>query len=309
VLSFLVSRLASALVVMLGVVCLVFLMLHLIPGDPVELMLGESARPADRAALRAALGLDQPLALQLTAYLEGVLRLDLGSSLHSQRPIAELLGERIPPTLELAAVSLALALLLALPLGMLAALYKDRGWDAGAMGFSLLGMSIPNFWLGPVLILVFSLWLGWTPVSGREGPASIVLPALTLGTSLAAILARMVRSSLLEVLGEDYVRTARAKGLGPAAVVWRHAMRNAWLPVITLIGLQFGALLGGAVITETVFSWPGIGSLLVESIQKRDYPVVQACVLVISLSYVLVTTLTDLAYAWIDPRIRLGSRP
>ncbi len=306
-LSFLASRLFSALVVVLGVVCLVFLMIHLIPGDPVELMLGESARPADRAALRAALGLDQPLFLQLAAYLEGVLRLDLGSSLHSQRPIAELLGERIPPTLELAAVSLAMALLLALPLGMLAALHKDRGWDAGAMGFSLLGMSIPNFWLGPVLILVFSLWLGWTPVSGREGPASIVLPALTLGTSLAAILARMVRSSLLEVLGEDYVRTARAKGLGPVAVVWRHALRNAWLPVITLIGLQFGALLGGAVITETVFSWPGIGSLLVESIQKRDYPVVQACVLVISLSYVLVTTLTDLAYAWIDPRIRLGS--
>jgi peptide/nickel transport system permease protein len=307
VLSFLVSRLASALVVVLGVVCLVFLMIHLIPGDPVELMLGESAQPADRAALRAALGLDQPLLLQLAAYLEGLLRLDLGSSLHSQRPISELLAERIPPTLELAAVSLALALLLALPLGMLAALHKDRGWDAGAMGFSLLGLSIPNFWLGPVLILVFSLWLGWTPVSGREGAASIILPALTLGTSLAAILARMVRSSLLEVLGEDYVRTARAKGLGPVAVVWRHAMRNAWLPVITLIGLQFGALLGGAVITETVFSWPGIGSLLVESIQKRDYPVVQACVLAISLSYVLVTTLTDLAYAWIDPRIRLGS--
>ena len=305
--SFLVSRLASALVVVLGVVCLVFLMIHLIPGDPVELMLGEPAQPADRAALRAALGLDQPLLLQLAAYLEGLLRLDLGSSLHSQRPIAELLAERIPPTLELAAVSLALALLLALPLGMLAALHKDRGWDAGAMGFSLLGLSIPNFWLGPVLILVFSLWLGWTPVSGREGAASIILPALTLGTSLAAILARMVRSSLLEVLGEDYVRTARAKGLGPVAVVWRHAMRNAWLPVITLIGLQFGALLGGAVITETVFSWPGIGSLLVESIQKRDYPVVQACVLAISLSYVLVTTLTDLAYAWIDPRIRLGS--
>ena len=306
-LSFLVSRLASALVVVLGVVCLVFLMIHLIPGDPVELMLGESAQPADRAALRAALGLDQPLLLQLAAYLEGLLRLDLGSSLHSQRPISELLAERIPPTLELAAVSLALALLLALPLGMLAALHKDRGWDAGAMGFSLLGLSIPNFWLGPVLILVFSLWLGWTPVSGREGAASIILPALTLGTSLAAILARMVRSSLLEVLGEDYVRTALAKGLGPMAVVWRHAMRNAWLPVITLIGLQFGALLGGAVITETVFSWPGIGSLLVESIQKRDYPVVQACVLAISLSYVLVTTLTDLAYAWIDPRIRLGS--
>jgi peptide/nickel transport system permease protein len=174
------------------------------------------------------------------------------------------------------------------------------------MGFSLLGVSIPNFWLGPMLILVFSLWLGWTPVSGRDGAGSLILPAVTLGTALAAVLARMVRSSLLEVLGEDFVRTARAKGLPERVVIWRHALGNAWLPVITLLGLQLGALLGGAVITETVFSWPGIGSLMVESIQKRDYPVVQGCVLLISLAYVLVNTLTDLVYAWIDPRIRLG---
>ena len=305
-LGLLLPRLLSAAVVVFGVVFLVFLLIHLIPGDPVEMMLGESAQMADREALRAALGLDRPLSGQLAGYLEGLLRLDLGTSLHSQRPIAGLLAERIPPTLELAGAALGLALVLALPLGITAALRKDQGWDVGAMSFSMLGVSVPNFWLGPMLILVFSLWLGWTPVSGREAAGSIVLPALTLGTSLAAILARMVRSSLLEVLGEDYVRTARAKGLSEPAVVWRHAMRNAWLPVITLIGLQFGALLGGAVITETVFSWPGIGSLLVESIQKRDYPVVQSCVLVISLSYVLVTTLTDLVYAWIDPRIRLG---
>ena len=174
------------------------------------------------------------------------------------------------------------------------------------MGFSLLGSSIPNFWLGPMLILVFSLWLGWTPVSGREGPASLILPAITLGTSLAAILARMVRSSVLEVLGEDYVRTARAKGLSPAAVLWGHALRNAWLPVLTLVGLQLGGLLGGAVITETVFAWPGLGSLLVEAIQGRDYPVLQGCVLVVSLAYVLVNTATDLVYAWVDPRIRGG---
>jgi len=306
--GFLLPRLLSAALVVFGVICLVFLLIHLIPGDPVELMLGESAQPADREALRSALGLDRPLPAQLAAYLQGLLRLDLGASLHSQRPIAEILAVRIPPTLELAGTALGVALLLALPLGISAALHKDKAWDVGAMGFSMLGVSVPNFWLGPLLILVFSLWLGWTPVSGREGPASIVLPAITLGTSLAAILARMVRSSLLEVLGEDYVRTARAKGLSEPVVVWRHAMRNAWLPVITLIGLQFGALLGGAVITETVFSWPGIGSLLVESIQKRDYPVVQACVLLISLSYVLVTTLTDLVYGWIDPRIRLGER-
>jgi peptide/nickel transport system permease protein len=174
------------------------------------------------------------------------------------------------------------------------------------MGFSLIGISIPNFWLGPLLILVFSLWLGWTPVSGRDGPISLILPAVTLGTGLAAVLARMVRSSLLEVLEEDYVRTARAKGVSEATLMWRHALRNAWLPVLTLVGLQLGALLGGAVITETVFAWPGVGSLLVEAIQNRDYPVVQAGVLLVSLAYVLVSTLTDLVYVRVDPRIRLG---
>jgi len=304
--NFLLSRLISALLVIVGVVCMVFLLIHLVPGDPVEVMLGESARPADREALRAALGLNQPLATQLWHYFSGLLQLDLGTSLHSQRPIADILAERLPATIELAAMSLLLAMAIALPLGVMAAIHKDRGWDIGAMSFSLLGVSIPNFWMGPMLILVFSLWLGWTPVSGREGVGSFILPTITLGTALAAILARMVRSSLLEVLTEDYIRTARAKGLSERAVIWQHALRNAWLPVVTLVGLQLGALLGGAVITETVFSWPGIGSLLVESIQKRDYPVVQACVLVISLIYVLVNTATDLVYAWVDPRIRLG---
>lgn len=308
--SFLLSRLFSATLVVLGVVCIVFLLLHIVPGDPVEMMLGESARPADREALRTALGLDRPVLVQLGHYLGGLLQFDLGSSLHSRQPIAGLLAERLPATLELAAVALLFALIIALPLGIMAATHKDRGWDTGAMSFSLLGVSIPNFWMGPMLILVFSLWLGWTPVSGREGVASLVLPAITLGTALAAILARMVRSSLLEVLSEDYIRTARAKGLSERAVVWRHALGNAWLPVVTLLGLQLGALLGGAVITETVFSWPGIGSLLVESIQKRDYPVVQGCVLLISLAYVLVNMLTDLVYGWIDPRIRLSvNRP
>ena len=304
--NFLLTRLISALLVIAGVVCMVFLLIHLVPGDPVEVMLGESARPADREALRAALGLNQPLATQLWHYFSGLLQLDLGVSLHSQRPIVDILTERLPATMELAALSLLLAMAIALPLGVMAAIHKDRGWDIGAMSFSLLGVSIPNFWMGPMLILVFSLWLGWTPVSGREGVGSFILPTITLGSALAAILARMVRSSLLEVLTEDYIRTARAKGLSERAVIWQHALRNAWLPVVTLVGLQLGALLGGAVITETVFSWPGIGSLLVESIQKRDYPVVQACVLVISLTYVLVNTVTDLVYAWVDPRIRLG---
>ncbi len=298
------ARLVSALVAVLGVSTLVFLLIHLVPGDPVEVMLGEGASPADRGALRAALGLDRPLGDQYLEYLRRLVRLDLGTSLHDQRPVAQLIAERIGATLELAAASLALALVVALPLGVLAAQHRGRPLDSGAMAFSLLGAAIPNFWLGPVLILVFSLWLGWTPVGGREGWASLALPALTLGTGLAAILARMVRSSVLEVLTEDYVRTARAKGLHPAAVLWRHALRNAWLPILTLVGLQLGSLLGGAVITETVFAWPGLGSLLVEAIAQRDYPLVQGCVLLISLSFVLISLLTDLLYLWVDPRIQ-----
>jgi len=305
-LSYLLQRLAGALLVILGVVSIVFLLIHLIPGDPVEIMLGESAAAADREALRISLGLDQPLAAQFLNYLGGLLQLDLGTSIHLRRPVTELLLERLPATGMLAAVSLLVALLLALPLGILAAVRRDTPWDAGAMGFSMLGVSIPNFWLGPLMILVFSLWLGWFPVSGRNGMASVVLPALTLGTGLAAVLSRMVRSSMLEVLGEDYIRTARAKGLPGRRVVLQHALRNALLPVITLLGLQLGALLAGAVITETVFSWPGIGLLTIEAIQSRDYPVVQACVLLISLCYVCVNLLTDLVYAQVDPRIRLG---
>jgi len=302
--QFLVSRLVSAAVVVLGVVCLVFLLLHMVPGDPVDMMLGESARPADRAALREALGLDRPVLVQLGDYLTGLAHLDLGTSFHSRRPIAEMLLERLPATAELAAAGLLVAVAIAFPLGVLAAVRKDTPWDQGAMTFSLIGVSVPNFWLGPVLILVFSLWLGWFPVSGRNGFASLVLPALTLGTALAAVLSRMVRSTLLEVLNEDYIRTARAKGLSERQVVIHHGLRNALLPIITLLGLQLGALLGGAVITETVFSWPGVGKLTVDAILRRDYPVVQASVLLISVSYVAVNVLTDLVYAWVDPRIR-----
>ncbi len=246
--------------------------------------------------------------MQLASYLQSLARLDLGVSLHSARAITDMLAERLPATAELAGVSLLLALGMALPLGLMAAARKDTLWDRGAMSFSLIGVSIPNFWMGPLLILVFSLWLGWFPVSGRDSAGSVVLPALTLGTSLGAILSRMVRSSVLEVLGEDYIRTAYAKGYSRAQVLVRHALPNALLPIITVLGLQFGALLAGAVITETVFSWPGIGLLTIEAIQTRDYPVVQACVLLISLSYVLISTLTDLIYAWVDPRIRLGER-
>ena len=304
--AYLVSRLITAVWVVAGLTSLVFFLIHWVPGDPVEVMLGESTAAADRTALRHALGLDQPLLQQWGAFLSGVVQLDLGSSLYERQPVLDLLRERYPATLELAALAFLIALVIAVPLGVLAAARRGTVWDAGAMGFSLLGVSIPNFWLGPLLVMLFSVTLGWFPVSGRSGPDSLVLPAVTLGTALAAILSRMVRSSLLEVLGEDYIRTARAKGLSPFRVLVRHALRNAWLPVLTVLGMQLGALLGGAVVTETVFNWPGIGSLLVESIQRRDYPVVQGCVLTISLCYVLINLVTDLLYAWVDPRVRLG---
>jgi peptide/nickel transport system permease protein len=306
-LSYLFQRLAGACLVILGVVSIVFLLIHLVPGDPVEVMLGESASAIDREALRVMLGLDQSIPAQYLDYLGSLLHLDLGTSIHQRQPVIDLLLERLPATGLLALAALLVSVLLALPLGLVAAVRRNTVWDISAMGFSLLGVSIPNFWLGPLLILLFSLWLGWFPVSGQGGVASVVLPALTLGTGLAAVLSRMVRSSMLEVLHEDYLRTARAKGMPPLRVILHHALRNALLPVITLLGLQLGALLAGAVITETVFSWPGIGLLTIESIQSRDYPVVQACVLLISVTYVVVNLLTDLAYAWIDPRIRLGA--
>lgn len=307
-LNMVVSRLLSMLLVMAGVSCLVFFLIHLVPGDPVEVMLGESAQPADREALRHALGLDLPLLTQLMHFFGGLMRLDLGMSLHSRQPVLDILLERLPATVELALAGLAVAVAIAFPLGVLAAVRKDTAWDYTSMGVSLVGVSVPNFWLGPMLILLFSVWLGWLPVSGREGLASLILPALTLGTALAAILARMIRATLLEVLGEDFIRTARAKGLDERRVITVHALRNALLPIITLLGLQLGVLLAGAVITEIVFSWPGIGQLTIDAIQKRDYPLVQASVLLISFTYVAVNTFTDLVYAWVDPRVRLRGR-
>jgi len=304
-LKYLCLRCLTALVVVLGVATLVFLLIHLVPGDPVEVMLGETAQPADAEALRNALGLNLPLYTQWLNFMGRLAVLDLGASLHTQRDIAALLWERMPATLLLACASLVIAMVIALPLGILAAVRRGSRWDMGAMTFSMLGISIPGFWLGPLLIMVFSLWLNWFPVSGRSGLTSLVLPAVTLGTALAAILARMVRAALLEVLQEDYMRAARARGLSTAAVVLRHGLTNAALPIITVLGMQFGGLLAGAVITETIFSWPGIGQLTVEAIQRRDYPVVQACVLLISCGYVVVNLMTDLAYAALDPRVRL----
>jgi len=304
-LNYLYSRCATAAIVILGVSTIVFLLIHIVPGDPVEVMLGETAQLADREALKSALGLDRPLWQQWLMYMQQLSQLDLGTSLYSRREISSVLAERIPATLLLACAGIITAIIIALPLGILAAVRRGSAWDLGAMTFAMLGISVPNFCMGPLLIMIFSLWLGWFPVSGKEGMSSLILPALTLGTALAALLSRMVRSSLLEVLNEDYIRAAHARGLSDMAVIMRHGLPNAALPIITVLGMQLGALLAGAVITETIFSWPGVGLLTIEAIQNRDYPVVQACVLLISLSYVFINLLTDLAYAVLDPRVRL----
>ena len=298
------KRLLGVVHVVFGVLLLTFLLVHLVPGDPVEVMLGESATSADRGQLRADLGLDKPLITQFGTYLNKLAHGDFGRSIHSKAEVSTLLAERLPATFKLTLIALLIALCIGLPLGIVAALKAGRWPDGLATTLSLTLSAMPHFWLGPLLMLVFALWLGWLPVSGMESASSIVLPALTLGFGLSAILTRMTRASLLEVLHEDFVRTARAKGLPERTVILRHALRAALLPVVTVIGLQLGSLLAGAVITETVFGWDGVGRLLVESIEKRDYPITQACVLVIALVYVLVNLLTDLAYSRLDPRVR-----
>ena len=292
--------------VIFGVLLLTFLLVHLVPGDPVEVMLGESANAADRTQLSADLGLDQSLLVQFGRYLNKLAHGDLGVSIHSKKPISDLLVERLPATAKLALLALSFAIFIGLPLGIIAALNVKKWPDKLANLLSLTISAMPHFWMGPILMMVFALWLGWLPVSGMETTSSIILPALTLGFGLAAILTRMTRASMLEVLHEDFIRTARAKGLNESTVILRHALRAALLPIITVLGLQLGSLLAGAVITETVFAWDGIGRLLVESIEKRDYPVTQACVMVVALTYVLVNFVTDLVYTKIDPRVRLA---
>ncbi len=302
--KYFLRRVLLLILVVLGVATAVFLIIHLVPGDPVDIMLGEQAQPADREGLRKSLGLDRPILEQYLRFLGGLLAGDLGESLHHRRGVAGLVLERLPATLELGAASMLIAVAIALPLGILAAA-RARSWlDHGSMLGSLLGVSIPNFWLGPLLISLFSLRFNWLPPSGRGGLEHLVLPALTLGTGLAAILTRMTRASVLEVLPKEFVRTARAKGLGERAVLLRHSLRNALLPVVTVAGLQTGAVLSGSVITESIFAWPGIGRLTIEAIAARDYPLVQGCVLTIALTYVLLNLLTDLLYTVCDPRVR-----
>lgn len=303
-LRLLLVRLLYTLPVLWLVVSVVFLLIHLVPGDPVLQMLGEGAPAADIAATRHVYGLDVPLGQQYLHYWKGVLHGDLGPSLRFNQSVSRLIAQRYPYTLQLTIAALLVAILISIPAGVRSAQRRGQ-WDDKLLSVvSLFGLSFPNFALGPILILFFSIQLGLLPVSGSGTLAHLVLPAITMGGSLAAILTRMVRTSMLEELGQDYIRTARAKGLSERAVVYRHALRNAMLPVLTVLGLQFGALLAGAIVTEKIFSWPGIGRLTIDAIGNRDYYLVQGCILAIGLTYVLVNFLTDLLYSVANPRIR-----
>ncbi len=302
---YLIRRLVLTIPVLLGVATLVFALIHLIPGDPAQAMLGEGATPEEVNQLRERLGLNRPLIVQYGSFLKGLTHGDLGVSLRNDQPVTAQILERMPATAELAFASMTVAVLLAVPLGIVAAVWRGTAIDFGAMTLSLVGISVPNFWLGPLLAIIFSVELGWLPVGGRGTLAHLVLPAVTLGAALAAILARMTRASLLEELREPYVLAARAKGVSRSRAILYHAFRNSLIPIVTILGLQFGVVLTGAVITETIFAWPGIGRLLIQSISFRDYPLVQGCVLLIAVTYVGVNLLTDLTYSFLDPRIRV----
>jgi peptide/nickel transport system permease protein len=285
-------------------VTIVFLLIHIVPGDPVEQMLGEGASSTDLETLRHQYGLDRPLSQQYLHYWHGVLHGDLGQSLRLNDSVTHLVLQRYPYTLELTIAALVFALVLAIPAGVFAALHRGQARDHLVGVVSLFGLSFPSFALGPIAILLVSIKLGWLPVSGAGTPDHLILPALTMGSALAAILTRMVRTAMLEELGQDYIRTARAKGLPERTVLYRHALRNAMIPIITLVGLQFGALLAGAIVTETIFAWPGIGRLTVSAISNRDYALVQGCILAVGLTYIFVNLATDTLYAVLNPRIR-----
>jgi ABC-type dipeptide/oligopeptide/nickel transport system permease component len=300
------SRFLLALPAIWLILTMVFLLAHIIPGDPVQQMLGEGARAEDLQQLRHDLALDAPIRVQYFRYLRGLAHGNLGESIRFQRPVMRLILEHYPATLELSALALLVCAGIGIPAGLWAAQRRGTTVDHTIGLFTLFGLSVPNFALGPVLILFFSVILGWLPVSGRGGPAHAILPSITLGAALAAILTRMVRIAVIEELSADYIRTARAKGLSETAVLFRHAFRNALIPILTILGLQFGTLLAGTIVTETIFSWPGIGRLSVQAIEARDYPLLQGCILLIALTYVVVNLLTDFLYALVDPRVRLS---
>jgi peptide/nickel transport system permease protein len=306
VIKYLMRRLVSIVPVALGVATLTFAIIHLVPGDPVVAMLGDSAAPADIEGMRHQLGLDRPLLTQYATYLGGLAIGDLGESTSYRKPVAQIVSERFPATIELAAAGMFVALLIAFPLGIVAGSNPGGAADMGAMGFAILGISIPHIYLGPLLMILFSLDLRWLPLTGRGGFAHLVLPAMTLGTALAAIIARMLRHSLIVVRASDYMRTAIGKGLSPRAAIVRHGLKNAMTSVITIIGLQMGSLLSGTLITEMIFSWPGLGRLLIGAIGARDYPLVEGCVLTFAMTYVVVNLATDVVYALVDPRVRIS---
>jgi peptide/nickel transport system permease protein len=303
--NFFIKRILYMIPVLFAVSTAVFFLSHAIPGDPVDIILGEQAMAADRERLTQQLHLDKPVIVQYCYFMDGLIRGDLGRSIFNQKPVTKMLKERYPRTIHLALVAMIFALGLAIPAGIIAALKKDTWVDSGAMFVALFGISMPTFWLGPLLIIVFAIWLGWFPAGGSSIPGSVILPALTLGMVLAAMTSRMTRSSMLDVLKAEYVTTARAKGLSERKVILKHALKNALNPVLTIVGLQVGALLAGAIVTEKIFSWPGVGSLLITAISRRDYPVVQGCVLVIAFTYVIINTVTDCMYKVVDPRVDL----
>ena len=307
-LRYTLRRLVITLPSILGVVTLAFLLIHLVPGDPVDLMLGEQAAVEDRENLRRELGLDKPLGEQYVRYLGQLVRFDFGRSLVSREPVANAVLDHFPATLQLSFVALLFALLWGMPLGVQAAVHPRSSWAWLVETLGLVGMSIPAVFLGPMLVYIFAIRLDLLPVSERDGWASVILPALSLALPLGAVITRMTRASVREVLNEDYIRTARSKGLGHRAIHFKHALRNALIPIITIISLQLGALLTGTVITETIFDWPGIGTLLFGAIQRRDYPVVQACILMVACIYVLVNLAGDLMYGVVNPRVRLDSK-
>ncbi|MCA1563277.1 MAG: ABC transporter permease [Acidobacteria bacterium] len=303
-LRYLLRRLLLTIPVLLGVATLVFALIHLVPGDPARSMLGEGATEEEIARLQEALGLNRPLPVQYAAFLAGVARGDLGRSFRYGTPVTQEIRDKLVRTIQLALAAMAVAILFAIPLGIVAAVFRGTAVDHAAMTLALVGISMPNFWLGPLLAILFAVRLAWLPVAGTGTLAHLVLPAVTLGAALSAILARMTRASLLEELRELYVLAARARGLSRTRAVLHHAFRNSLIPVVTIIGLQFGAVLTGTIITETIFAWPGVGRLLIQAINFRDYPLVQGCILFISVTYVLMNLLTDLTYGLLDPRIR-----